>query len=35
VKAHAFGFRPGIDLDKMNQLVDELAIEDYLVNQRR
>jgi hypothetical protein len=21
---HAFGFRPGIDLDKLNQLVDEL-----------
>jgi hypothetical protein len=21
---HSFGFRPGIDLDKLNQLVDEL-----------
>jgi hypothetical protein len=24
---HAFGFRPGIDLDKLNQLVDELEAE--------
>ena len=24
VRPHAFGFRPGIDLDRMNQLVDEL-----------
>lgn len=24
VQAHAFGFRPGIDLDRLNQLVDEL-----------
>lgn len=26
---HAFGFRPGIDLDKLNQLVDELEAESY------
>jgi hypothetical protein len=26
---HAFGFRPGIDLDKLNQLVDELEAEAY------
>lgn len=26
---HAFGFRPGIDLDKLNQLADELEAEDY------
>jgi hypothetical protein len=26
---HAFGFRPGIDLDKLNQLADELESEDY------
>jgi hypothetical protein len=26
---HAFGFRPGIDLDKLNQLVDELEAENY------
>ena len=24
VRPHAFGFRPGVDLDRMNQLVDEL-----------
>jgi hypothetical protein len=30
VKPHAFNFRPGIDLNKMNQLVDELEVEDYL-----
>ncbi len=29
VQAHAFGFRPGIDLDRMNQVVDELeAVEE-------
>jgi hypothetical protein len=30
---HSFGFRPGIDLDKLNQLVDELeadAVADAL-----
>jgi hypothetical protein len=26
---HAFGFRPGIDLDKLNQLTDELEAEAY------
>ena len=26
---HAFGFRPGIDLDKLNQLADELEAEAY------
>ncbi len=26
VKSHAFGFRPGIDLDRVNQLVDELEV---------
>jgi len=25
---HAFGFRPGIDLDKLNQLADELEAEE-------
>jgi hypothetical protein len=24
VEAHAFGIRPGIDLDRLNQVVDEL-----------
>ncbi len=28
VEPHAFGFKPGIDLDRMNQLVDELEAED-------
>jgi hypothetical protein len=31
---HAFGFRPGIDLDKLNQLVDELEAETYADGQR-
>ena len=31
---HAFGFRPGIDLDKLNQLVDELETETYAAGQR-
>jgi hypothetical protein len=30
---HAFGFRPGIDLDKLNQLADELEAEAYAANQ--
>jgi hypothetical protein len=32
---HAFGFRPGIDLDKLNQLADELEDEAYAAVQRR
>lgn len=28
VKPHAFGFRPGVDLDRLNQLVDELSVEE-------
>jgi hypothetical protein len=31
---HSFGFRPGIDLDKLNQLVDELEADEYAANQR-
>jgi hypothetical protein len=31
---HAFGFRPGIDLDKLNQLADELETEAYAASQR-
>jgi hypothetical protein len=31
---HAFGFKPGIDLDKLNQLVDELEAETYAAGQR-
>lgn len=28
VRPHAFGVRPGIDLDRINQLVDELEAAD-------
>jgi hypothetical protein len=28
VRPHSFGFRPGVDLDRMNQLVDELEAEE-------
>lgn len=28
VHPHAFDFRPGVDLDRMNQLVDELEAEE-------
>ena len=35
VQPHAFGFRPGIDLDRMNQLVDELASEESTRKLRR
>lgn len=27
VRPHAFGFKPGIDLDRLNQLVDELDVD--------
>jgi hypothetical protein len=32
--SHSFGFRPGIDLDKLNQLVDELEAETYAAGQQ-
>lgn len=32
---HSFGFRPGIDLDKLNQLVDELEAEAFAEAQAR
>jgi hypothetical protein len=28
VQPHAFGFKPGIDLDRLNQLVDEMEAEE-------
>jgi hypothetical protein len=28
VHPHAFGFKPGIDLDRLNQLVDELETDE-------
>lgn len=35
VEPHAFGFKPGVDLDRMNQLVDELDAEDVARKVRR
>lgn len=29
VQPHDFGFRPGVDLDRLNQLVDELEAEEF------
>ena len=29
VRPHAFGFKPGIDLDRLNQLADELEAEEF------
>lgn len=34
VKAHAGGFRSGIDPDRLNQLLDELEIGDFLAEAR-
>jgi hypothetical protein len=28
VEPHAFGFKPGVDLDRLNQLTDELEAEE-------
>lgn len=30
VEPHTGGFRPGIDPDKLNQLLDELAVDDFV-----
>lgn len=35
VEPHAGGFRPGIDVDKLNQLVDELETADFVDEARR
>jgi hypothetical protein len=35
VEPHAGGFRPGLDPDKLNQLVDELEIGDFISEPRR
>lgn len=35
VQPHAFGVRAGIDLDRVNQLVDELETEEWVRRQRR
>ena len=29
VEPHAFGVKPGVDLDKLNQLIDELDAEEF------
>jgi mRNA-degrading endonuclease RelE of RelBE toxin-antitoxin system len=34
VQPHAGGFRPGIDPDKLNQLVDELEVGDFVAGAR-
>ena len=30
VRPHDFGRMPGVDLDRLNQLADELEVEEYL-----
>ncbi len=36
VRPHDFGAsRPGLDLDRLNQLVDELEVEDYLKDEAK
>ena len=32
---HSFGFRPGIDLDKLNQLADELESDAFVASSHR
>ncbi len=29
VEPHAFGFKPGVDADRLNQLVDELEADEF------
>ena len=33
-RPHSFGFKPGIDLDKLNQLADELEVESLAAKHR-
>ena len=35
VKPHAFGFKPGVDVDRLNQLADELETEETTGKLRR
>lgn len=35
VEPHSFGFRPGIDTDKLGQLADELEAEEFVEKLRR
>lgn len=30
VESHAFGFKPGIDADRLNQLVDEMEADEFV-----
>ena len=32
---HSYGFRPGVDLDKLNQLADELEVDAFVATGRR
>ena len=34
-KPHHFGFRPGVDLDTLNHLVDELEVENFVARYNR
>ena len=29
VEPHSFGFKPGVDMDRLNQLVDEMESEEF------
>lgn len=35
VQPHAGGFRPGIDPGKLNQLVDQLEVEEFIAKAQR
>ncbi|HLA76976.1 MAG TPA: hypothetical protein VJU18_05280 [Vicinamibacteria bacterium] len=35
VEPHAFGFKPGVDLDRLNQLVDEMEADETARRLRR
>ena len=35
VVPHSFGFKAGIDVNKLNQLVDELEVQEFVAKQRR
>ena len=35
VQPHAGGFRPGIDPGKLNQLVDQLEVEEFIAKTQR
>ena len=35
VRPHSLGLKPGIDPNKLNQLVDELEVEDFLEREKK